>query len=421
MPITRARDEAAASAGPDARARSATACRVARRLDGRTWWLAGVMMLTIVGAVLLAVGLYAAWRLAPQRPDVPAEGLFPDPASTAARRRLWDGQAWTAHVADGGEPANRGHHFRGRSRGSWMGILGAAVVVLVAGVAAYRATENVHVMAVTSFLAMTLVCWAFYGFVERQLALRDVVGLGQVAAVAVATAGATFLVAMNLNNLTGSIGGISLATALVGLTEESTKLLVPIVLFLLGTYRNPRAGVGIGLAAGFGFAIAETTLYAYQTAAASGPSFCGAETPAVTTGMVVSAQVARIFGVSPFHWLFTGIAVAIAWRAWHLYGRKGTPAALGGILLVMVVHSLNDTSATLGCGEPVVQSLLALARYALVIGMYLVFKAWARKHTPPQLIGAVSTGWTPKHLGEQKVSPDGSPATGAPAREPADD
>lgn len=378
------------------------------------------MMLNILGAVLLIGGFYAAWRLAPKRPDVPAEGWFPDPASKAPRSRLWDGQAWTARVAAGAEQANRGHHFRGRFWGRWVWSLAAALVVLGIGVVTYQATENVHVIAVTSFLTMALVCWAFYGFVARQLALRDVVGLPQLVAVAVASAGATYLVALNLNDLTGSIGGISLSVNLVGFTEETTKLLVPIALFLLGTYRNPRAGVAIGLASGFGFAIAETTLYAYMTAAASGPNFCGVDTPTATPGLVVAGQVARIFGVSPFHWLFTGIAVAIAWRAWHLYGRKGTPAALGGILLVMVVHSLNDTSAVMGCGEPLVQSLLALARYALVIVMYLVFKAWTRKHTPPQMIGAVSKGWAPKHLGEQQVSADEASAQGAPAREPAD-
>ncbi|MHA7134431.1 PrsW family glutamic-type intramembrane protease [Oerskovia turbata] len=384
------------------------------------------MMLNILGAILLIVGFLAAWRLAPRRPDVPAEGWFPDPASQAPRRRLWDGQAWTARVAEGGEPAHRGRRFRGRFWGRWVWALAAAIVVLLIGVAAYRATENVHVMAVTSFLAMTLVCWAFYGFVDRQLALRDLVGLPQVAAVAVASAGATFLVALNLNNLTGSIGGISLSANLVGFTEETAKLLVPIALYLLATYRNPRAGVAIGLASGFGFAIAETTLYAYQMASASGPDFCGGETPTVTVDGVIAAQVARIFGVSPFHWLFTGIAVAIAWRAWRLYGRKGTPAAIGGILLVMVVHSLNDTSATLGCGEPAVQVLLANLRYVLVIVMYLVFKAWARKHTPPQLIGSVSKGWAPKHLGAQTVEAGSTPAATAPAagndtaREPAD-
>ncbi|WP_235535376.1 PrsW family glutamic-type intramembrane protease [Oerskovia sp. Root918] len=379
-----------------------------------------VLLLNVLGAVLLAAGFYAAWRLAPQRPDAPPARWYPDPASKAARRRFWDGEAWTARVTAGTEAANRGHHFRGRFWGRWVWPLVGAGVVLLAGTTLYRSTENVHVIAVTSFLAMALVCWAFYGFVARQLALPEVIGLGQIVAVAVASAGATFLVGLNLNDLTGSIGGISLATALVGLTEETSKLLVPIALFLLGTYRNPRAGVAIGLASGFGFAIAETTLYAYQTAAASGPDFCGGDTPAVTTGTVIAAQVARIFGVSPFHWLFTGIAVAIAWRAWHLYGRKGTPAALGGILLVMVVHSLNDTSATLGCGEPTVQSLLAMLRYVLVIVMYLVFKAWARKHTPPQMIGAVSTGWTPKHLGEQSVPADEAPAEDSPAREPAD-
>ncbi len=121
------------------------------------------------------------------------------------------------------------------------------------------------------------------------------------------------------------------------------------------------------------------------------------------------------------HWLWTGIAVAIAWRAWRLYGRRGTAAAIGGIVLVMAIHSFADTSATWGCGSPLTQGLLGLGRYGLLIVVYLVFKAWARKHTPPQMIGAVSKGWTPKHLGARTVPAAELPADVSPVREPAAD
>lgn len=355
------------------------------------------MTLNILGAVLLVVGSVTAYVLAAPRAGTPAAEWFPDPASREPRQRFWDSRAWTGHVAEGRGTASRGRRFRGRFWGPWTGYLAGAVVVLVAGATVYRSTEQIHVLAVASLLSMAGVCWAFYRFVNQQLALDDVVGQLQVLAVAVGSAGATLLIAATINALIIDGIGIRTATATVGFVEESTKFLVPLALFLLGTYRDPRAGVALGMAGGFGFAVAETTQYAYATAAATGPDFCGAAST-VTPGSVVQEQVFRIFTVSPMHWLWTGIAVAIAWRLWHLHGRRGTLGAVGGLLMVMVIHSLNDSSATAFCDDPDAQGLAALLRFPLLIVMYLVFRAWSRKSTPPQLIGQVTSAWTPRHL-----------------------
>ncbi|MBB5874119.1 RsiW-degrading membrane proteinase PrsW (M82 family) [Allocatelliglobosispora scoriae] len=351
-----------------------------------------------MGAVLLLGGFVAAYLSARERAGVPAAGWFPDPASMFLRSRRWDARAWTSQVEPGSAAANRGRHLRGRFLGRWIWILAATLVVLAVGCAVYRTTGNVHVMAVTSGLAMTGVCWAFYRFAARQLALDDAIGITEMIAVATAVAGAVILIAANANSALIDAGGIRLAAGTVGFVEEGTKLLVPLALYALGRYRDPRAGIGLGLAAGFGFAITETTQYAYATAQASGPDFCGTETAAPTVTSVIQAQVMRIFTVSPLHWLWTGIAVAVAWRLWHLYGRQGTTGAVGAIILVMAVHSANDTSATLGCGRPAVSLAFQVLRWAILIGTYLVFRAMARKSTPPQLIGAVSRGWTPHRL-----------------------
>lgn len=358
-----------------------------------------MLPLTVTGFLLLVGGFAAAYRFFRLRPGTPVEGWYPDPA--AAPRplsRFWDSRAWTGQTTPGDIAAGIGSRFRGRFWGRWTLFLLGAVVVLLAGSALYRATGNVHVMAVTSFLAMSGVCWAFYRFTARQLDLDDVIAPAQVIAVGVGTAGAVFLIAANLNSLLIDLGGIRLAAATVGLVEEGTKLLVPLVLFALGRYRDPRAGVAVGLASGFGFAVAETTQYAYAMAGASGRAFCGGETPDPTVSSVVTAQSMRIFTVSPLHWLWTGIAVAIAWRLWHLYGRKGTVGAIGAIALVVVVHSVNDTTATLACGDAGTGFLLQVLRWAILPAMYLVFKAAARRSTPPQLIGEVSRGWTPRRL-----------------------
>ncbi|MBD5785857.1 PrsW family intramembrane metalloprotease [Cellulosimicrobium terreum] len=366
------------------------------------------MWLTIIGAALLVVGLASAWVLARERPGVPAEGWFPDPSTTVARRRSWDSRAWTARLDDVGPAADRGRLFRGRFWGAWVWfVLGAVLVLVVMGVV-YLAGENEHVLGAGSLVAMALVCWAFYRFVDRQLGLGDVVRPLQVVAVAVGTAGGTLAISANVTGVIIGEGGISAGTAAVGFVEEGTKLLVPLLLLVfVAAYRDPRAGIAIGLASGFGFAVAETTVYAYQFVAGVTPEFCGADGPELTPLAIVQAQVARVFTVSPVHWLLTGIATAVAWRLWYLHGRRGTPGAVLAILAVMVVHSLNDSSATAFC-DPAEASFAALGRYALLVVMYLVFKAWARKSTPPQLIGVVSRGWVPKHLPKQAADRGGA-------------
>jgi hypothetical protein len=79
----------------------------------------------------------------------------------------------------------------------------------------------------------------------------------------------------------------------------------------------------------------------------------------------------------------------------------------------MVVYSVNDSSVALGCQDVDIAFWTQLFGWALVILMYLLFKAAAWQSTPPQLIGggfgrrpgyapkaavAVSRGWTPHHL-----------------------
>lgn len=369
----------------------------------------------VLAAVALVAGTWAAYRLAPRGAGVPSAGWFPDPSTREARRRTWDGRAWTGAVSAGDEPADRGHRFRGRFWGPWAWWLAGSVALVVAGTALYRSTGQVPVVVATSLLGMSGVCAAFYAFVDRQIGLSDAIRPVHVLLVTVASAGAVLLVAANVNTWVIGTWGIGTATATVGFVEETTKLLVPVSLLLLGAYRDPRAGIGLGLAAGFGFAITETTQYAVQLPRASGPSFCDGVTVASDPATVATAQIARIFLVSPLHWLWTGIAVAIAWRLWHLYGRRGTPGAIGGFLLVMVVHSLNDSSATATCGSDAVGALLGVAKYALLVVMYVVFRAWARKSTPPTLVGRGARAWAPKHLPAPAAAVEPEPGSPEPA------
>ncbi|MFI8527325.1 PrsW family glutamic-type intramembrane protease [Promicromonospora sukumoe] len=365
------------------------------------------MALSVLGAVLLAAGVMVALVGSRPRAGVPAAGWFPDPQ--AARQRYWDSRAWTGYVS-GDAPAVRvGQRFRGRFRGGWIWFLLAATAVLAAGSEIYESSGDIAVMGATSLVSMAGVGWAFYRFVARQLALDHVARHVEVVAVAVGTSGAVLLIAANVNSFIERTAGIAATTALVGIVEEGTKLLVPLLFFAVGRYRDPRAGIALGLASGLGFAITETTLYAFELATASGPDFCGTGAPDTSPATVVQAQVFRIFLVAPLHWLWTGTATAVAWRLWHLYGRRGTPGAVGAIALVMVIHSLNDSSATAFCTDPAAANVAALLRLSLLVAMYLVFRAWARKSTPPQLVGRVSRAWTPRHL--PRTPPEWRPTT----------
>lgn len=370
-------------------------------------------MLNVIGAVLLLVGAPAAFLWARVRQPDPGPAWFPDPATDEARQRWWDGHTWTGQVVAGGQTAARGRRFRGRFWGRWAWYLVVAVVALSAGFALYLSTGEIHVLAVASFVGMAGIGWAFYRFVNHQLDLDAEIGQREVLAVAVATSGAVLLIAANINSLLINGPGVATATAAVGVVEEGTKFLVPIGLYLLGRYRSPRTGTAIGLAAGIGFAVTEVTRYAYQTATATGPDFCGTVRPDPTPASVVFEQTYRIFMVEPLHWLWTGIAVTIAWRLWHLYGRRGTWGALGGLLAVMVIHSLNDSAATAFCHNPAASGVAIVVKWALLPVMYVVVKSWARKSTPPTLIGKVSRGWAPHHLPVTTGASGGDEASGA--------
>jgi hypothetical protein len=62
----------------------------------------------------------------------------------------------------------------------------------------------------------------------------------------------------------------SLPMVLVGVIEETAKLVVPVILYLLWRPRDPRGGIIVGIASGMGFATLETMGYGFQALLAGG-------------------------------------------------------------------------------------------------------------------------------------------------------
>ncbi|MEI8081360.1 MAG: PrsW family glutamic-type intramembrane protease [Actinomycetes bacterium] len=370
-------------------------------------------------AMLLICGTWVAAALWHARPDQPAASWNPDPTSTQAQLRYWDGQAWTTAVAPGA-PTGRGRPFAGRFWGWWALVYAGGVAVTIAGSVLYVGGGPVPVFALTSAVAMSLLFGAFLWFVARQLNLAEVVTVWQVVAAVVAGAGGCLLIAGNVNEWIGHTFGVRTALATVGVVEESTKLLVPLVLYALVRYRNPRAGIAIGLACAAGFGIAEATTYAipglYGSVASPCSSAMVSATPPVVT---VSSEFFRLLAIEPLHLFWTGIAVAVVWRLWRRYGRvRVTPAVVGAILLPMALHSSLDSTADLSClGSTELNGLQGLLKIPIFVISYLLFKFFASQSTPPDIVNSVSRGWYPSHL--KSASPQGAEPADAAGAEPA--
>jgi RsiW-degrading membrane proteinase PrsW (M82 family) len=99
----------------------------------------------------------------------------------------------------------------------------------------------------------------------------------------------------------------------VGLAEETAKLVVPAALLLLlrNRHRHPANGLLIGVACGAGFAALETMGYAFVTLIQSHGSLAAVDGLLVVRGLLSPAG----------HMAWTGIAAAALWfaadRHWH--------------------------------------------------------------------------------------------------------
>jgi len=120
----------------------------------------------------------------------------------------------------------------------------------------------------------------------------------------------------------------------VGLIEETAKLIVPLVFFLLWRYRSEMAGLLFGLASGMGFAALETLGYGFTALLASRGNIGLAEFVLLVRGFLSPAG----------HAAWTALVTATLWRERQHHGRAGlTRATLGTYLLAVALHTLWDT------------------------------------------------------------------------------
>jgi RsiW-degrading membrane proteinase PrsW (M82 family) len=132
--------------------------------------------------------------------------------------------------------------------------------------------------------------------------------------------------------------GGTLPTLIIGLIEEITKLMVPVIaLIVTRDHTTPADGLLVGVAVGAGFAVLETLGYGFVTLLSTGGDV------AATVGVLLLRGV-----LSPAaHIAWTGLASA---ALWHASARRWRPSAVllaaGTFLLVVLLHAAWDAFPT---------------------------------------------------------------------------
>jgi protease PrsW len=173
----------------------------------------------------------------------------------------------------------------------------------------------------------------------------------------------------------------------VGLIEELAKLLVPAaVLLLWRDARHPADGLLLGVAAGAGFAVAETMGYAFVALVRSGGDLSVVNTVLVDRGVLSPAA----------HMAWTGLAAAALWWAASVGWRGRAVAGFVGVyLLVAAVHAAwdaTDNGWTRGVLALVSLGLLTWTADRLAASDR---RAWPAGAQSPAVRGGAGDGSTP--------------------------
>jgi len=139
------------------------------------------------------------------------------------------------------------------------------------------------------------------------------------------------------------------AVLLVGVIEESVKLIIPLILLVTVHDRTRNGGVVVGVATGAGFAVLETMGYGFNTLLEKGGGL----------GAVDATLLLRGFLVPAGHVAWTGVLCAALWAWRRSPSATGALATLGAYVAAIVLHTLWDAS-----GSEAVHVIVAVASIA---------------------------------------------------------
>jgi protease PrsW len=145
---------------------------------------------------------------------------------------------------------------------------------------------------------------------------------------------------------------------LIGLIEESAKLIVPLIFYFVGRYRSEAAGIVLGVATAAGFAGLETMGYGFVSLLSSKGNL----------GVLDEVLLVRGLTSPAGHMAWTGLVCAVLWRERLKVGHATLNwRVLGAFLTAVVLHALWDTFASVR--SPTFVGFLSVDLVSLLIAL----------------------------------------------------
>ena len=228
------------------------------------------------------------------------------------------------------------HPYPWHLRLSWL-------LVLLCGLLAYIATFVIMVLTGNPIMLPTVLLVGAATIPVTVLLLAQSTRSGPLAPsrIVLVTAAASGLFAICAAGLEERIAGALLGRAsilLVGVIEESAKLVVPLIVLALAHRLTRGGGLVIGIASGTGFAVLETMGYGFGALLSRGGGLGALDATLVLRGVLVPAG----------HVAWTGTVCAALWFLLETSHKAlGTLAVAGSLLGAVVLHTAWDASGSL--------------------------------------------------------------------------
>jgi RsiW-degrading membrane proteinase PrsW (M82 family) len=221
-------------------------------------------------------------------------------------------------------------------RHSWLTVLVAGTALFLVEERTLVATQNPNLVPSVILLGATIVPLTFLAFVYGRRLPYTVPGPAVAASAFLGGVIGTIVAATLEFDVLRDLGGLPMF--FVGLIEETSKLLIPLVLLvLLRRHRSRADGLLIGVACGAGFAALETMGYAFTTLIKSQGSITD----------TVDILLLRGFLSPAGHMAWTGIAAAALYAAAETRTGGAVLRFVGAFIGAVVLHTLWDSAGTL--------------------------------------------------------------------------
>ena len=290
----------------------------------------------------------------PTAPDGwrPSAGWRPDPAWPPAPEGwvFWtETSLWPEPAPPGALPAEP--HRSWLVRLGWLGTLAFGVATYVIVLRTMVETQNPNLFPTLLFIgAITVPCSILllaYGLGHRVGQHGTLVAVAAVVGGVIGVISAGQLEYSTLRAMPG------LGMVAVAVIEESVKMIVPLVIFLVVGRRTPGLGVVLGIASGAGFAVLETMGYGFTALLTSQGDLAAVDNTLMLRALLSPSN----------HVAWTGTVCAALWRFGEPARKGKVLVLLGAFAVAVALHATWDSSNSL-----IVHVAVAMASLGILIG-----------------------------------------------------